>query len=94
MLRHIIIPQEEQWTVHIPKEYLNRKIEILIFPFDVNYETDVSQGEQLKEHSIQDDEDTRLFWESFGSWQDDRRAEKIVEDIYSSRTSTEREFQL
>jgi len=37
-----------------------------------------------REHT---EEDTRLFWESFGSWQDDRPAEDIVKDIYAVRTS-------
>ena len=42
----------------------------------------------------QSDEDLRLFWESFGSWQDNRTTEEIIADIYMSRTSTERECQL
>jgi hypothetical protein len=42
----------------------------------------------------QDAEDLRLFWESFGGWQDHRTAEEIIADIYASRTSTERELQL
>ena len=40
------------------------------------------------------DEDLRLFWESFGSWQDSRTAEEIIRDIYGSRTTTERTGQL
>jgi hypothetical protein len=34
MLREIIIPKENQYLLHIPGEYLNRKIEILVLPFD------------------------------------------------------------
>ncbi len=86
MLRKIIIPKEERCTIKVPKEYLNRKIEILIFPFDVEYESE--------EQTTERDEDTRLFWASFGGWQDDRTPEEIIEDIYSSRTATEREVQL
>jgi hypothetical protein len=85
MLRKIIGPKENHYLVDIPREYLDRQIEILIFPYDLEYESE--QDEQT-------DEDSRLFWESFGSWQDERTAEKIIEDIYSSRTSTERELQL
>lgn len=84
MLRKIIIPKENQCLIDIPQEYINRKIEILIFPFDAEYEPDEGQI----------DEDLRLFWESFGSWQDTRTAEEIIDDIYSSRTSTEREIDL
>ncbi len=40
------------------------------------------------------EEETKLFWESFGSWQDYRSAEEIIEDIYTSRTSNERETEL
>jgi len=34
MIREIIKPQKEEYTIHIPKEYLNHKVEILILPFD------------------------------------------------------------
>jgi len=34
MLREIIEPKEEFLQIHIPKEYLNRKIEILIKPLE------------------------------------------------------------
>jgi len=85
MLRKVIVPKKNHYTIDIPREYLNRQIEILIFPYDLEYGSD--QEEQT-------DTDTRLFWESFGSWQDERTAETIIADIYSSRTSTERELQL
>jgi len=40
MLREIVIPNSEHYDLHIPKEYLNRSIEILVFPVDhenINY---------------------------------------------------------
>ena len=43
---------------------------------------------------ISANEDVQLFWVSFGSWQDDRTVEEIIEDIYKSRISTEREVHL
>jgi len=43
---------------------------------------------------IEDTEDVKLFWQSFGSWEDDRTAEEIIEDIYKSRRSTSREIKL
>jgi hypothetical protein len=33
MLREIICPQIEEYMLHIPPEYLNKKVEILVLPF-------------------------------------------------------------
>lgn len=43
---------------------------------------------------VDDGEETRSFWESFGSWEDDRTAEQIIKDIYESRRSTSRNIKL
>ncbi len=40
------------------------------------------------------EDDLRLFWESFGSWQDDRTPEDIISEIYATRTTTERKIML
>lgn len=40
------------------------------------------------------EDDLQLFWESFGSWKDERSAEEIIKEIYSSRKSTNRDIQL
>ncbi|WP_292664342.1 hypothetical protein [Nitratifractor sp.] len=32
MIREIITPEEESYQIRLPKEYLHRKIEVLIFP--------------------------------------------------------------
>ena len=32
MIRQIITPEEESYQIKLPKEYLHRKIEVLIFP--------------------------------------------------------------
>jgi hypothetical protein len=40
MLREIVVLNSEHYDLHIPKEYLNRPIEILVFPVDhknINY---------------------------------------------------------
>ncbi|OQX08945.1 MAG: hypothetical protein BWK80_47585 [Desulfobacteraceae bacterium IS3] len=50
--------------------------------------------EEIFTHREDTEEDTRLFWESFGSWQDARPAEEIVKDIYAARTSSRREIEL
>jgi hypothetical protein len=36
MVREIIKPISEIYNLHIPKEYLNKRIEILILPFSYN----------------------------------------------------------
>ncbi|MCP4113288.1 MAG: hypothetical protein GY749_48455 [Desulfobacteraceae bacterium] len=40
------------------------------------------------------EDDLRLFWESFGGWQDDRTPEDIISEIYATRTATERNITL
>jgi CDP-glycerol glycerophosphotransferase (TagB/SpsB family) len=39
-------------------------------------------------------EDLETFYESFGSWQDERSSEEIIRDIHESRKSTSRDIQL
>ncbi len=34
MVRKIVVPHKTQYTISIPTEYLNKKIEILVLPFD------------------------------------------------------------
>ena len=34
MLREIIKSNSEEYILHIPKEYLNKRIEILVLPFE------------------------------------------------------------
>lgn len=36
MVREIIKPVSEIYNLHIPKEYLNKRVEILILPFSYN----------------------------------------------------------
>ncbi|WP_323586881.1 hypothetical protein [Aliarcobacter butzleri] len=38
MVREIIKPENEIYQLHIPKEYINKRIEILILPFSYNEE--------------------------------------------------------
>jgi hypothetical protein len=94
MLRKIIFPQEDQYLIKIPPKYINKELEILIFPRDIEYEAGSEETDEFDLSEITSDEDMRLFWASFGSWQDDRTAEEIIEDIYTSRSSTEREVHL
>ncbi|MEA3554762.1 MAG: hypothetical protein U9R39_10250 [Campylobacterota bacterium] len=34
MLREIIRPTTENYSIHIPKEYINTEVEILVLPFN------------------------------------------------------------
>ena len=34
MLREIIRPTSDSYNIHIPKEYINRDVEILVLPFN------------------------------------------------------------
>lgn len=43
MLREIIRVKDEFYRVHIPKEYVNKKVEILVLPFDENDENSTSR---------------------------------------------------
>jgi len=45
MLREIIKTSSEEYIIHIPKEYLNREIEILILPFTANVREEFSDND-------------------------------------------------
>jgi hypothetical protein len=104
MLKTVVIPDHNDYVLTLPNEYLNRPIEILVFPVDADDNDresphtlristlDREQGEEAPNREHADDE--QEFWDSFGSWQDDRPVETIVTDIYASRTVTEREILL
>jgi len=47
MLREIIKPQSEEYILHIPKEYLNHEVEILVLPF--TYPKTVEEKQSKKE---------------------------------------------
>jgi hypothetical protein len=47
MLRQIIRPTQEHYDLHIPKEYLNHEVEILVLPFSYNKEEQLSQKESV-----------------------------------------------
>ncbi len=52
MLREIIIPNTEAYTIHIPKEYVNKKIEILILPFSCKKnDMDISETKAFSHHA-------------------------------------------
>ena len=66
---------------------------IVVIPF-IEPVSRKREDEMLREVRSEEDEDRRRFWASFGSWEDDRRAEEIIEDIYSSRRSSGKEVVL
>lgn len=94
MLRKIIVPQTDQYLIRLPNQYINKQIEVLIFPHDFEGEPEFDEAETCDPREKPTEEENRLFWASFGSWQDERSAEEIITDIYAARTSTERAVQL
>jgi len=40
MLREIVIPKEEEYVIKIPREYVNKRVEILVLP--------LGEGSKLK----------------------------------------------
>lgn len=55
MLRQIIKPTSEHYDLHIPKEYVNHEVEILVLPFDSSKNTiqpqEYSEIEFFSNHS-------------------------------------------
>lgn len=46
MVRKIIKPQSEEYTIHIPKEYIDTQVEILILPLEDMTKTYLTQEQQ------------------------------------------------
>ena len=44
MLREIITPQSDEYMIHIPKEYINTKVEILVLPFAYSNEKTIQKS--------------------------------------------------
>lgn len=67
----------------LPESELPKVLKIIHFLKEEIFQPESAKGKDLE-----------LFWESFGSWQDDRSAEVIIQDVYESRKSTMRAVQL
>lgn len=48
MIREIIKPTADFYSVHIPKEYINQEVEILVLPFSYN------NGQEIEDNMISD----------------------------------------
>ena len=46
MVRKIIKPQSEEYTIHIPREYIDTQVEILILPLEDMTKTYLTQEQQ------------------------------------------------
>ncbi len=51
MIREIIRPKSQEYTVRLPKEYLNREVEILILPFFRDSRAEPSEVDETKAFS-------------------------------------------
>ena len=67
----------------LPESDLPKVLKMIHFLKEEIFQIDSAKGEDLE-----------MFWESFGSWQDQRPTEEIIRDIYESRKSTYRDIQL
>ena len=67
----------------MPESELRKVLKIIHF-----FKEEILQTEREKGKDLQ------MFWESFGSWQDERSAEEIIHEIYESRKSSGRNIQL
>lgn len=52
MLREIITPQSDEYTIHIPKEYINTKVEILVLPFAYTNEKMIQASQNKSKTSL------------------------------------------
>ena len=48
MVRKIVIPQNTEYVLEIPTEYLRKKVEILVLPFDTEDEREKPQETTLQ----------------------------------------------
>jgi hypothetical protein len=46
MLREIITPQSNEHIIHIPQEYINTKVEILVLPFNDSLTKNVKENKK------------------------------------------------
>lgn len=57
-------------------------------------ETQKLEQEDLSIEPTQANHPPQAFLETFGSWEDTRTAEEIIDEIYSSRTISDRDYTL
>lgn len=104
MLKTVVIPHHNDYVMTLPNEYLDRQIEILVFPVDFSHNdqeapqplrlTALDRERREETLSAEEAAEEQEFGETFGSWQDHRPVKKIIEDIYSARTPSEEQAQI
>ena len=52
------------------------------------------KSEMRSEQRMRTEQDDEAFWSSFGSWQDERGADAIVQELRQERRSSRREMDL
>jgi len=69
MLREIIRPTSENYNIHIPKEYINTEVEILVLPFNtLNYKIINKEDNEIQAFS-------NYSANNIKEWQDDSEDE-------------------
>ncbi len=72
MLREIVRPTSEFYNIHIPKEYINTGVEILVLPFSHDYERKDQTNNELFSKTSGILKDKNINPEK---WQEDMRSE-------------------
>ena len=72
MLREIVRPTSEFYNIHIPKEYINTEVEILVLPFSHDYEHKDRTNNELFSKTSGILKDKNINPEK---WQEDMRGE-------------------
>lgn len=72
MLREIVRPTSEIYHIHIPKEYINAEVEILVLPFSHDYENNSQANNELFSKTSGILKDKNIDPEK---WQEDMRGE-------------------
>jgi hypothetical protein len=78
----------------LPQEILRQRIRDIEEYLREEAESGMTESESSMSDDGDQEEDMRLFRESFGSWKDSRTAEEIIRDIRGSRKSAERNIRL
>ncbi len=81
-------------TINVPDNLPKRKLKRRIRELEESLKNEAKKYNAEKGKTDKANNDLKLFLESFGSWQDNRSAEEIIEEIYMTRISDKQDIQL
>ncbi|NIM11579.1 MAG: hypothetical protein GTO45_05750 [Candidatus Aminicenantes bacterium] len=80
IIREIRDIDSDKIIINVPKRFRSRKVEILVLPLEKFGD---EEGETISEDLKSEEPNTSGLC---GLWQDERKPEEIINDIYSHRT--------